>query len=256
MPSDSNAASKTTASEIETVALVSPPIRVHNAPTTDQTNQPVSNQPGLHPPLKLGIMASGSGSNFEVIAAAISAGELNATIELVIYNNPQAKVAERAARLHIPAELLDHRTFANREALDDAITDRFRAYNVTWVIMAGWMRRVTERLLSAFPHRILNIHPSLLPSFPGIRAVEQALNAGVKITGCSVHFVELIVDSGPIVMQAAVPILPGDSIETLQARIQRQEHVIFPRAIALAAQQISASPTPTPQTNTPQTNSA
>lgn len=192
-------------------------------------------------PLRLGVMASGSGSNFEAIAIAIAQGQLNAKIELVIYNNPQAKVVERAARLGIPIQLMDHRTFDSREALDEAIAQALKAAGVEWVIMAGWMRRVTELLLAAFPRRILNIHPSLLPSFPGVRAVEQALNAGVKITGCSVHYVELVVDSGPIIMQAAVPVLPNDSVETLQARIQVQEHFIYARAIAIAAQQAADS---------------
>lgn len=201
---------------------------------------PDSALPALEPPLRLGIMASGSGSNFEAIARAIARGELNAKIEVVIYNNPGAKVAVRADRLGIPAKLLDHRVFETREALDEAISTALSAHGVEWVIMAGWMRRVTQRLISAFPQRILNIHPSLLPSFPGVRAVEQALNAGVKIAGCSVHHVELIVDSGPIVMQAAVPVLAEDSVASLQARIQQQEHLIFPRAIALAAQQINA----------------
>ncbi|MEO0647696.1 MAG: phosphoribosylglycinamide formyltransferase [Cyanobacteria bacterium J06650_10] len=196
--------------------------------------------------LVLGVMASGSGSNFEAIAQSIAQGQLNAKIAVVIYNNPGAKVAERAARLRIPAILLDHRQFESREALDDAIAHQLRAHSVDWVIMAGWMRRVTERLLQAFPSRVLNIHPSLLPSFPGIRSVEQALNAGVKITGCSVHLVELVVDSGPIIMQAAVPILPDDTVARLQARIQVQEHRIFPAAIALAAQ-LAQSPTPKSQ---------
>ena len=191
-------------------------------------------------PLRLGVMASGSGSNFEAIAQAIAEGKLNARIELVIYNNPGAKVVNRANRLGVPSQLLDHRTFKTREALDEAIVQALRAAGVEWVIMAGWMRRVTERLISAFPGQILNIHPSLLPSFPGVRAVEQALNAGVKITGCSVHYVELVVDSGPIIMQAAVPVLPDDSVETLQARIQVQEHRIFSRAIAIASQQSKA----------------
>ncbi|NJM99130.1 MAG: phosphoribosylglycinamide formyltransferase [Phormidesmis sp. RL_2_1] len=187
-------------------------------------------------PLRLGIMASGSGSNFQAIAEAIKQGELNARIELVIYNNPDAKVAERAKQWGIPDQLFDHRTFSSREALDEAIAQALQQHGVEWVIMAGWMRRVTQRLISAFPERMLNIHPSLLPSFPGMRAVEQALAAGVKITGCSVHYVELAVDSGPIIMQAAVPVLPNDDVATLQARIQQQEHRIFPLAIALAAQ--------------------
>lgn len=191
-------------------------------------------------PLRLGVMASGSGSNFEAIARAITNGELHARITVVVYNNPKAKVAQRAARLGIEAVLINHRNFDSREALDDAIVTCLQAHNVDWVIMAGWMRRVTEQLLNAFPRRVLNIHPSLLPSFPGLHAAQQALSAGVKITGCSVHIVELIVDSGPIIMQAAVPVLPGDDIDTLQARIQQQEHHIFPRAIALAAQQAAA----------------
>lgn len=204
-------------------ALVSPPI-----PLLSNAHAPL---------LRLGIMASGSGSNFEAIAQAIAKGELNARIEVVIYNNPGAKVVSRAERLGIPTRLLDHRKFESREALDEAIAEAMRACGVEWIVMAGWMRRVTERLISAFPGRILNIHPSLLPSFPGIRAVEQALTAKVKIAGCSVHYVELVVDSGPILMQAAVPVLPDDTVETLQARIQRQEHRIFPQAIALAARQ-------------------
>ena len=187
-------------------------------------------------------MASGSGSNFEAIARAIAQGKLNARIELVIYNNPKAKVVNRANRLGVPTQLLDHRTFETREALDEAIVQALSAAGVEWVIMAGWMRRVTERLILAFPGRILNIHPSLLPSFPGVRAVEQALNARVKITGCSVHYVELVVDSGPIIMQAAVPVLPDDSLETLQRRIQVQEHRIFSRAIAIASQQAKTLP--------------
>ena len=188
-------------------------------------------------PVRLGVMASGSGSNFEAIAQAIESGELKAQIVVVIYNNPDAKVAERAARLGIPTQLLDHRTFERREALDEAIVGVLNAYDVSWVIMAGWMRRVTERLLSAFPHRVLNIHPSLLPSFPGIRAVDQALAAGVKIAGCTVHYVELIVDSGPIIAQAAVPVMAEDTVATLQARIQVQEHRLFPLAIAIALEQ-------------------
>ncbi|MGD1898787.1 MAG: phosphoribosylglycinamide formyltransferase [Phormidesmis sp.] len=218
-----------------TDALVSPQSALLAG--TDQSSSPI-----IRAPIVLGVMASGSGSNFEAIAEAISKGVLNARIAVVIYNNPQAKVAQRAQRLGIPAVLLDHRQFSSRESLDDAIAAQLMEYQVNWVIMAGWMRRVTERLLSAFPRRILNIHPSLLPSFPGIRSVEQALNAGVKITGCSVHFVELVIDSGPIIMQAAVPVAPDDTVETLQARIQVQEHRIFPAAIALAAQQVSHPP--------------
>ncbi|MBF2025270.1 MAG: phosphoribosylglycinamide formyltransferase [Oscillatoriales cyanobacterium C42_A2020_001] len=194
---------------------------------------PVSPQTGS--PLKLGVMASGSGTNFEAIAQAIADGQLHAQIQVVIYNNPGAKVAARAERWGCPTVLLNHREFANREALDTAIVHTLKESGADWVIMAGWMRIVTSVLIDAFPDRVINIHPSLLPSFKGAHAIEQAFNAGVKITGCTVHLVRLEVDSGPILMQAAVPILLEDTLETLQARIQVQEHRIFPAAIALAA---------------------
>ncbi|MFQ3617633.1 MAG: phosphoribosylglycinamide formyltransferase [Cyanobacteriota bacterium] len=212
---------------------------------TDSTTAPGFLSPEVPPdvwqrhfagaPLRLGVLASGSGSNFEAIAQAIAQRQLNAQIQVMIYNNPQAKAAARAERLGIAAELLNHRQFASREALDQAIIDQLRRYEVEWVIMAGWMRVVTDVLINAFPDRILNLHPSLLPSFPGARAVEQALAAGVKVTGCTVHYVRLEVDSGPIIMQAAVPVLPDDTPDTLHQRIQVQEHRIFPRAIALAS---------------------
>ncbi|GAB4339754.1 MAG: phosphoribosylglycinamide formyltransferase [Leptolyngbyaceae cyanobacterium] len=185
------------------------------------------------PPLQLGVMASGSGSNFEAIAQAIADQRLHAKVQVVIYNNPGAKVRERAERWGIPAVLLNHREFASREALDEAIVKTMRQYEVDYVIMAGWMRIVTTVLIDAFPDRVLNIHPSLLPSFRGAHAVEEALQAGVKITGCTVHLVRLEVDSGPILIQAAVPVLPDDTPETLQARIQVQEHQIYPQAIAI-----------------------
>jgi phosphoribosylglycinamide formyltransferase-1 len=197
----------------------------------------LSDQP--YPRLKLGVMASGSGSNFEAIACAIADGRLNADVHLVICNNPGAKVFERAARFGVKSELLNHRDYGSREELDQAIVTTLRAHQVEWVIMAGWMRIVTPVLINAFPGRVLNIHPSLLPSFKGNRAVEQTLAAGVKIAGCTVHFVVPEVDSGAIIMQAAVPILSDDSVETLQNRIHAQEHQIYPAAIALAAQTLT-----------------
>ena len=189
-----------------------------------------------HPPLKLGILASGSGSNFEVIARAIQNQQLNAQIPVLIYNNPEAKAAARAEKYGISSILLNHRDCKSREELDTKIVKTFQEYDVEWVVMAGWMRIVTQVLLDAFPDRVINIHPSLLPSFPGIRAVEQALAAKVKITGCTVHIARLEVDSGPILMQAAVPVLPEDTAETLHARIQVQEHKIMLGAIALIAE--------------------
>lgn len=200
-------------------ALVSP----------DLTSIPIEGNP-----LQLGIMASGSGTNFEAVVKAIADGKLNAVIEVLIYNNPDAKVKVKAQKYQIPAIFIDHREYNSREALDSKIVATMQAYGVDWVIMAGWMRVVTSVLLDSFPHRVINIHPSLLPSFKGIRAIERALEAKVKITGCTVHFVSLAVDSGEIIMQAAVPILPDDTPETLHKRIQIQEHFILPRAIAIA----------------------
>ncbi|NJK39478.1 MAG: phosphoribosylglycinamide formyltransferase [Oscillatoriales cyanobacterium RM2_1_1] len=182
-------------------------------------------------PLRLGILASGSGSNFEAIAQAIRDRTLNAEVKVLIYNNPGAKVVERAKTFNISTCLLNHRDYPNREALDQAMIQVLHQHQVEWVVMAGWMRIVTRVLIEAFPRRIVNIHPSLLPSFPGVHAVEQALGAGVKITGCTVHLVELAVDQGPILVQAAVPVLPGDTPETLHRRIQVEEHRIIVAAI-------------------------
>ncbi len=131
--------------------------------------------------------------------------------------------------------MLNHRDYPSRESLDAEIVKTFQEYDIEYVIMAGWMRIVTSVLLDAFPDRVINIHPSLLPSFPGIKAVEKALTAGVKITGCTVHIAHLEVDSGPILMQAAVPILANDTAASLHARIQVQEHKTLVGAIALLA---------------------
>lgn len=210
-------------SELNTPAFISPDLP-WDALTIPQT-------------LPLGVLASGSGSNFEAIARAIDRGQLNAQVRVLIYNNPQAKAADRAEKWGIPAVLLDHRNFKRRKDLDREIVATLKEYGAEWAIMAGWMRIVTPVLIDAFPNQILNIHPSLLPSFPGIRAIEQAIDAGVKVAGCTVHRVSLEVDCGPILAQAVVPVLEEDTPETLHARVQIQEHEIFPRAIALAALQ-------------------
>ena len=203
----------------EQAALVSPAISQHKPSQT----------------LQLGVMASGSGTNFEAVAKAIAEGLLNAEIKVLIYNNPNAKAKARAEQYKIPTVLINHRDFNSREDLDREIVRTLKEYGVEWVIMAGWMRIITQVLLDGFPQRVINIHPSLLPSFKGIRAIEQALEARVKITGCTVHFVSLAVDSGEIIMQSAVPIFPDDTSETLHQRIQVQEHLILPQAIAIAA---------------------
>ncbi len=194
--------------------------------------------PGPTP--RLGILASGSGTNFDAIATAIDEGVLDADIACMVCNCPGAGAFEVAQRHGVTAELVDHREFSSRKAFDARVLEVMDGHGVQWAIMAGWMRLVTPEFIEHFGTRMLNIHPSLLPSFKGLHAVEQALEAGVKITGVSVHRVVPEVDSGPIVAQAAVPVLPDDTPATLHARIQVQEHFIYPRAIALAVAQSRA----------------
>ena len=188
----------------------------------------------------LGVLASGSGSNLEAIANAIAKGQLQAQIAVVIYNESDAFAKQRAEKLGIPAILVNHRDYKSRKDLDRSIIELLNQHNVDLVIMAGWMRIVTQVLIDAFPERILNIHPSLLPSFKGIHAIEQAFNYGVKITGCTVHLLSLEVDSGKILKQAAVPLLANDTLEDLQKRIQVQEHIIYPLAIAEYSQTLAS----------------
>jgi phosphoribosylglycinamide formyltransferase 1 len=188
--------------------------------------------PSSNTKLRLGIMASGSGSNFAAIAKAIAAQYLSAEIAVLIYNNPDIGALTHAATYRIPTVFHDHRGLPRTE-LDAQIVQSLQAYQVNCVVMAGWMRVVTPVLIDAFPDRIINIHPSLLPSFPGIKAIEQALAAKVKISGCTVHLVSPAVDSGPILIQAAVPVFPDDTVESLHARIQIQEHRILPAALNL-----------------------
>ena len=196
-----------------------------------------------HPiPLRLGVMASGSGSNFEALVEATRQQRLQASVELLVVNHEQCGARSRAERLAIPWRWIDHRAFPSREDLDDALIEAFRDAGVDLVVMAGWMRIVTPRLIEAFPDRLLNIHPSLLPSFRGLDAVGQALAAGVRITGCTVHLVRPEVDAGPILAQAAVPVHSGDDAPTLAARIHTQEHRILPLAVALAAQRLAGLP--------------
>ena len=188
-----------------------------------------------HPPLRLGVMASGDGSNFEAVVQACRQGPLRAEVALLVVNKPGCGAKLRAERLGVPVQLLDHRLYSSREALDQALIEAFLATGVDLIVMAGWMRIVTAVLIEAFPERLVNIHPSLLPSFRGVDAIGQALAAGVRLTGCTAHLVTPEVDAGPVLVQAAVPLLEGDDHASLAARIHRQEHRILPLAIALAA---------------------
>jgi phosphoribosylglycinamide formyltransferase-1 len=183
-------------------------------------------------------MASGAGSNFEALVAASRSGQLPAEIELLVVNQPGCGAAGRAERLGVNCQLHDHRLHGSREELDRALSAAFRQAGVDLVVMAGWMRIVTPVLIAAFPERLINIHPSLLPSFRGLDAVGQALRAGVRLSGCTAHLVSAEVDAGRILVQAAVPVKTGDDHASLSARIQRQEHRILPLAVRLAADQL------------------
>ncbi|HEX8960801.1 MAG TPA: phosphoribosylglycinamide formyltransferase [Geobacteraceae bacterium] len=185
--------------------------------------------------LKIGVLASGSGSNLQSIIDNIEAGKLRAEIACVVSNNAAAFALERARRHGIPALHIDHRIFSGREAYDTALVETLHEYGVQLVILAGFMRIITPVLLNAFPSAIMNIHPALLPAFPGLHAQRQALEYGVKVAGCTVHLVDAGTDTGPIILQASVPVLEGDTEETLSARILVEEHRIYPEAIGLFA---------------------
>ncbi len=188
--------------------------------------------------LRLAVMASGNGSNFEALVGACRRGELAAQVVLLAVNNGDCGAVARAERLGIPVQLHDHRRAVSRGALDDALAASFQAVGADLVVMAGWMRIVTQRLIDAYPDRLVNIHPSLLPSFRGVDAVGQALAAGVRLSGCTAHLVRLEVDGGPILVQAAVPVLAGDDRGALAQRIQAQEHRILPLAVQLAGERL------------------
>lgn len=186
--------------------------------------------------MRLGVLASGSGSNLQAILDGCAAGRILAQVAAVVCNVAGAKALERAQAAGVPAVLLPHGPFASREEYDAQLIAVLRRHGVELVCLAGFMRLITPSFLRAFENKVLNIHPSLLPSFPGLHAVRQALAAGVRVSGCTVHVVDEGTDSGPIVIQAAVPVLDGDSEESLAARILVQEHRCYPRAISLWAQ--------------------
>lgn len=187
--------------------------------------------------LSLGVLGSGSGSNMQSIVDAIAAGELDAEVRLVLADCPDAKILDRAKRHGIPCRYLDCAPFRTKleGAAEDRCIELLREAGVDTVVLAGFMRIVKHRLLSAFPNRVLNIHPALLPAFPGVRSWAQALDYGCKLAGVTVHFVDAGTDSGPIIVQRAVPVLEDDTPETLHARIQVQEHLAYPEALRILA---------------------
>lgn len=184
-------------------------------------------------PLALGVLASGRGSNFQAIIDEIEAGRLNASVRLLIVDNQGAYAVERARKHHIEYLHIDPKVFSSKDDFFKKIAEELRARDVELVILAGFMRIVRKPLIDAFPQRILNIHPALLPSFPGLHGQRQAVEYGVRISGCTVHFVDEGMDTGPVVIQAAVPVSPDDTEESLSERILRLEHKIFPEAIRL-----------------------
>ena len=190
--------------------------------------------------LRVGVLASGRGSNLQAIIDAIEAGKLAARIAVVISNKKDAQALERARRHGVADVFLDPAPYKDRpdsrEAYDRAVLDVLRKHNVELVALAGYMKIVTRVLIDAYPNRIMNIHPALLPSFPGLNAQQQALAWGVKVSGCTVHFVTEGVDIGPIIRQATVPVQENDTVETLEARILAEEHRIYPEAIQLFAE--------------------
>jgi phosphoribosylglycinamide formyltransferase 1 len=173
---------------------------------------------------KLGVLVSGSGSNLQALIDAVAVGAVRGSIELVISNRPGVFALERAQKAKIPTATLSHKDYASREEFDAAIVSELRAKGVQWVVFAGFMRLVTNVLLDAFPYRVVNLHPSLLPAFPGVDAGRQAFEYGVKMTGCSVHFVTQEMDTGPIIAQTPVPVLESDTLGSLMERIHAAEH--------------------------------
>lgn len=186
--------------------------------------------------LRLGCLASGGGSNLQAIIDRCRDGSLPAEISVVISNKPDSGALQRARRAGIPALCIDHRNYPSREDFDRAVVAALIEAGVELIVLAGFMRLISDVFLDAFPGRIMNIHPALLPAFPGLHVQRKALEYGARVTGCTVHFVDGGVDTGPIVIQAVVPILDDDTEESLSARILEQEHRIYPRAIELFAQ--------------------
>ena len=187
--------------------------------------------------LRLGILGSGSGSNMQAILDAIRAGTLDAQIVLVLSDNPDGFILQRAKDAGIPTGLIDCRGFRTKfpEEAQQEVAAALQDAKVDLVCLAGFMRLVKPPLLNAFPERILNIHPSLLPNYPGLHAWEQAVDDGATESGCTVHYVDAGMDTGPVIIQAKVPVLPDDTAATLHARIQVEEHRIYPEAIKQVA---------------------
>ncbi|HLH75327.1 MAG TPA: phosphoribosylglycinamide formyltransferase [Candidatus Binataceae bacterium] len=188
------------------------------------------------PPVRLGVLISGTGSNLQAIIDAIAQGRLQAEIRLVISNRPLAPGLRRAQEAGLRTLVIDHRGFASRQEFDRRLREALEEAAVELVILAGFMRLLSPVMLEGFPDRIMNIHPALLPAFPGLNVQRAAIEHGARFSGCTVFFVREGIDDGPIIVQAVVPVYPDDSEADLARRIQLQEHRIYPQAIALYQQ--------------------
>lgn len=187
--------------------------------------------------IKVGVLASGRGTDFQSLVGARDRGELDVDLAVLICNAPGAPVLGRAKKAGVPAVVIDHRPFGkDREAFEREVVKVLREKHVDLVVFAGFMRLVSAYFVNEFPMRIINIHPSLLPAFPGTHGQRDALAHGEKVSGCTIHFVDTSVDGGPIILQKAVPVLDDDTEETLAARILEQEHVFLPLAVRLFAE--------------------
>ena len=195
--------------------------------------------------IRLGVLISGSGTNLQAILDSIEKKTLDAEVAVVISNKADAAGLERAKKAGVPTRFVDHKAFPDRPSFDSAIVDVLRDHKVDWVVLAGFMRIVTPMLLDSFRNRVINIHPSLLPSFPGAHAHRDALAYGVKITGCTVHLVDAGTDTGPILAQAVVPVSEGDDEASLAQKVLYVEHQLLPRVLQQAAEgRISVVPNP------------
>lgn len=186
--------------------------------------------------ISLAVLISGSGTNLQAIIDAIEARTLDARIEVVLSNKADALGLERARKYNLATEVFDHRVFASREAYDQAVVDLLQSRGVELVALAGFMRLLSPVFVKAYSNRIMNIHPALLPAFPGLHVQRKAVEHGVRFSGCTVHFVNEECDEGPIIIQAVVPVFSDDTEESLAARILKAEHRIYPRAIQLYAE--------------------
>ncbi|MBN2644146.1 MAG: phosphoribosylglycinamide formyltransferase [Desulfuromonadaceae bacterium] len=186
--------------------------------------------------LRIGVLASGGGTNLQSIIDACAAGKIHGRIVRVLCNNPDAGALQRAEKAGLSHCCINHRDFERREDFDQAVVGQLQQDGVELVVLAGFMRIIGKAFLDAFPGRIMNIHPALLPSFPGLHVQKKALDYGARFAGCTVHFVDGGVDTGPIIVQAVVPVLDDDTEDSLSARILEQEHRIYPYAIELFAQ--------------------